>query len=65
MTIEELKQAFAGKQFIAPIAISEDQIVVDVDQFLKIQFIMVDLWKKDLSKSPAYVRLLKFYEATK
>jgi len=65
MTVEELKQALQGKQFNAPVTIAPHQVVTDIEQFLRIQFIEVDLWKKDITKCPAYLRLVSFYEATR
>lgn len=63
--IEELKQELLGKTYAEQVRISEDQIVVDTDLFLKVQFIEVDQWQKDITKCPAYVRLMKFREAIK
>lgn len=65
MTVEELKKALQGKTFTAPVELEPHMIVTDVEQFLRIQFIEVDLWKKDIEKCPAYLRLVKFYEAVK
>lgn len=65
MTVEELKEALQGKQFTAPVELAPHAIVQDVEQFLRIQFIEVDLWKKDITKCPAYLRLVKFYKAVK
>jgi len=65
MTVDELKQALQGKQFSAPVELAPHQIVQDIDTFLRIQFIEVDLWKKDITKCPAYLRLVAFYEATR
>ncbi|MBD1421638.1 DUF6965 family protein [Sphingobacterium chuzhouense] len=65
MTIDELKQALQGKQFTAPVKLEPHAILQDVEQFLRIQFIEVDLWKKDITKCPAYLRLVKFYEVTR
>lgn len=65
MTVEELKEALQGKQFSAPVTIAPHQVVTDIKQFLRIQFIEVDLWKKDITKCPAYLRLVSFYEATR
>ncbi|SFS30708.1 DUF6965 family protein [Sphingobacterium wenxiniae] len=68
MTIDELKQALltTGKTYTLPIKLSIDQTLTEnVDQFLKVQFIEAEAWKKELSKCPAYLRLLKFYEATR
>lgn len=63
MTIEELKSELLGKSLPDRVGISAEQVVVDVDTFLKIQFIEVEAWKKDLEKCPAYLRLIKFREA--
>nr|WP_189625797.1 hypothetical protein [Sphingobacterium griseoflavum] len=52
-----------GKSFPDEVTISPDQVVFDVELFLKTQFIMLDLWKKDIEKSPAYIRLMRFREA--
>ena len=68
MTIDELKQALLApnKPYTLPIKLSPDQTLTsDVDNFLKVQFLEAENWKKELSKCPAYLRLLKFYEATK
>ncbi|MGN0002651.1 MAG: DUF6965 family protein [Sphingobacterium composti] len=63
MNIEELKKELLGKTFSEKVQISEDQIVVDVPLFLKIQFIELEQWQRDITKCPAYVRLMKFKEA--
>jgi len=65
MTVQELKEALQGKTFSAPVELAPHMVVQDIDQFLRIQFIEVDLWKKEITKCPAYLRLVKFYEATK
>jgi len=65
MTIEELKSELIGKTYTGDIQISIDQIVTDTENFLKIQFIEVDQWQKEIEKCPAYQRLLKFHAATK
>ena len=65
ITVDELKSELLGQSFPVEVKISEEQLVVDVETFLKIQFIEVDSWKKDLEKCPAYLRLLKFREALK
>lgn len=65
MTVQELKEALQGKQFTAPVELAPHEVVQDVEQFLRIQFIEVDLWKKEITKCPAYLRLVKFYEAVK
>jgi len=63
MTIDELKSELLGKSFPEKVTISPDQVVFDVELFLKTQFIMLELWKKDIGKSPAYIRLMRFREA--
>ncbi|GAA4513228.1 DUF6965 family protein [Sphingobacterium thermophilum] len=63
MEIEELKRTLLGRTYPEKVKISEDQTVVDVPLFLKVQFIEVEKWQKDLHKCPAYVRLLKFKKA--
>lgn len=63
MTLEELKEALQGKKFADNIQINADAIVVDTEKFLRVQFIECDNWKKDIEKCPAYVRLVRFYEA--
>jgi len=65
MTVDELKEALQGKTFTAPVELAPHMVVTDIDQFLRIQFIEVDLWKKEITKCPAYLRLVKFYEATR
>ncbi|PRD56611.1 DUF6965 family protein [Sphingobacterium gobiense] len=65
ITIEELKSELLAKSLPERVEISQEQVVVDVDTFLKIQFIEVEAWKKDLEKCPAYLRLMKFREAIK
>lgn len=64
-TIEEIKNELLGKSFPERVEISQEQVVVDVDTFLKIQFIEIEAWKKDLEKCPAYLRLIKFRDAVK
>lgn len=64
MTIEELKQELLGKSYTeSKVQISPDQIVVDIPLFLKVQFIELDQWSKDITKCPGYIRLMKFREA--
>lgn len=63
MTIDELKQELLGKTYPEKVQISEDQIVVDVALFLKIQFIELEEWPRDITKCPGYVRLMKFKDA--
>lgn len=63
MTIEELKNELLGKSYPERVQISPEQSVTDADTFLKIQFIEAEAWKKEVEKSPAYLRLLKFREA--
>lgn len=65
MTLEELKNKLQGKQFPNNVQIHPDTIVVDSETFLRVQFIACDNWKKDIEKCPAYIRLVRFYEATK
>ncbi|MGO1243036.1 MAG: DUF6965 family protein [Sphingobacterium sp.] len=65
MIIEELKKELLGKTYPETVQISADQVVADAATFLKIQFIEVDLWTKEKEKCPAYLRLLKFHEATR
>jgi len=65
VTREELKQELLGKSYPNEVRISADQVVVDVSLFLRIQFIELDQWAKDITKCPAYVRLMKFKEAVK
>ncbi|MFD1770849.1 DUF6965 family protein [Sphingobacterium suaedae] len=67
MTIEELKAALLDKEFPERVEIGPDQIVTDHKQFLKTQFIMVGQWndKKPLDRCPAYLRLVKFWEAVR
>ena len=65
MTIEELKQVLLNKDFPKDVQISEDQVVIDVDLFLHVQFIELEKWTKDITKCPAYVRLIRFKEALK
>ena len=62
MTKEELQQELIDKSYPEKVQISEDQIVVDIPLFLRIQFIELDKWQKDITKCPAYVRLMKFRE---
>jgi len=45
------------------VQINPDQIVVDVEKFLHVQFVECDNWKKDITKCPSYVRLVRFWEA--
>jgi len=65
MTIEELKSELLGKSYPERVQISPEQVVVDAETFLKIQFIEVDAWTKDIEKCPAYIRLLKFRDAVR
>lgn len=63
MTVEDLKNELYGKTFPERVQIGPDQVVLDVEKFLKIQFIECEQWKRDIEKCPAYVRLMRFYEA--
>lgn len=65
MTIEELKNSLLGKTYPDQVQISVDQLVTNPERFLTVQFADLERWTKDLEKSPAYVRLVKFLEATK
>lgn len=65
MTVEDLKNELLGKTYPSEVRISKDQVVIDVERFLRIQFDGCDNWTKVIEKSPYYVRLMKFYEATK
>ncbi|WP_136902737.1 DUF6965 family protein [Sphingobacterium olei] len=61
--MDELKHELLGKSYPNEIQISKDQRIIDVDKFLKTQFIIVENWTRDLVKCPGYVRLLKFRKA--
>lgn len=63
MTKEELKEELYSKTYPEQVRISVDQLVSDVPKFLRVSFIEVDKWSKELDKCPAWVRLLKFKEA--
>jgi hypothetical protein len=66
MSIDELKEALLDKTYPESVKISSDQVVIDVPKFLEIQFLECELWKKkDITKCPGHLRLVKFYEATK
>lgn len=62
MTLDELKEALLNKDLPNNVKISADAVVVDVETFLRVQFIACDNWKKDIEKCPSYVRLVRFYE---
>lgn len=65
MSIDELKEALLNKEYPERVKISSDQVVVDVQKFLEIQFLECELWKKkDITKCPGHLRLVKFYQAT-
>ena len=63
MTVEDLKNELYGRTYPNEVRIHQDQVVVDVERFLKVQFIECDNWTRDITKCPAYVRLVRFYEA--
>lgn len=63
MTLDDLKNALQGKTFSNNIQINPDTTVVDATLFLRVQFIECDNWKKEIEKCPAYVRLVRFYNA--
>jgi hypothetical protein len=65
MTLEDLKNELHGRTFPKKVQISPDQIVVDVDKFLKVQFLSCESWSRDITKCPSYVRLIKFWDAIK
>lgn len=62
MTVEELKDALIGKDFPEKVVLGSHLTVVDVEQFLRIQFLECELWKGDIEKCPAFLRLVSFYE---
>ncbi|MDM1292975.1 hypothetical protein HX021_01530 [Sphingobacterium sp. N143] len=59
MTPEELQQYFQSMDLPDSIQIQQDMQVIDVQRFISTSFIHVGLWKKDLSKCPSWIRLLK------
>ena len=63
MTIEELKQDLLGKTYPNEVQIFVDQLVTDVPKFLRVSFIELEKWTKDIEKCPAYVRLIRFRAA--
>ncbi|HLS93986.1 MAG TPA: hypothetical protein VK017_00355 [Sphingobacterium sp.] len=63
MTIEELKNELLGRTYPERVQISPDQVVLDAETFLRIQFIELEAWKKELEKCPAYLRLVRFRDA--
>lgn len=63
MNIEELKAELLGKEYPKEVRISTDQIVTDVPLFLKVSFIEIEQWTRDIQKCPAWVRLNRFKEA--
>ncbi|WP_293954932.1 MULTISPECIES: DUF6965 family protein [unclassified Sphingobacterium] len=63
MTPEELQEYFRSKDLPDTLEIQQDMQVFDVQRFLSTSFIHVSLWKKDLSKCPSWIRLLKFKDA--
>jgi hypothetical protein len=63
MTPEELQEYFQSRDLPQSLEIQQDMQVFDVERFISTSFIHVGLWKKDLSKCPSWVRLLKFKEA--
>lgn len=65
MTVDELKTALADRDFPETVVIGPHQTVSNVPQFLRIQFIECELWKGDIEKCPAHIRLSSFYEAIK
>lgn len=64
MTVQELKETLLGKEYTAPIRIGEHAVIIDVQRFLRIQFIECDRWKKEIEKCPAYERLMDFHKVT-
>ncbi|MFZ4861695.1 DUF6965 family protein [Sphingobacterium sp. Mn56C] len=66
MTVAELKDELLGKTYQTPIHIGPHAVVVsDVEKFLRVQFYECDHKGADAEKTPAYERLMKFYEATR
>lgn len=63
MTPEELKQYFESIDLPKSMEIQQDMHVFDVERFISTSFIHVELWKKDISKCPSWIRLLKFKDA--
>lgn len=64
MTVEELKAALLGKEYPDNIRIAPHMVVLNAANFLQVQFLECELWKKDIEKCPAYLRLVRFYEVT-
>lgn len=66
MTVEDLKNELLGKEYPEVVQISPHQKVFDVTKFLEVQLYEAENWKrKDITKCPAYYRLMQFYEATR
>lgn len=63
MNIEELKQELLGKEYPEAVQIYVDQKVTDIPKFLRVSFIELEKWAKDIEKCPAYVRLIRFRDA--
>lgn len=65
MTIDELKEALLSKEYPENIRLAPHIVVGNAHNFLRIQFLECEMWKKDLVKCPAYERLVAFYEVTR
>ncbi|QBQ41240.1 hypothetical protein E2P86_08745 [Sphingobacterium psychroaquaticum] len=63
MSISELKSALLGQEYPSEVRINPDQVVTNVDLFLKTSFQMAEAWTKEIDKCPAYIRLVRFHEA--
>ncbi|WP_033562473.1 DUF6965 family protein [Sphingobacterium sp. SYP-B4668] len=63
MTLDELKQFFQAQDLPSELQIGPDMVVTEVDQFLRISFLVAEAWTRDLEKCPEYLRLIKFKQA--
>ncbi|MGJ1265002.1 DUF6965 family protein [Sphingobacterium spiritivorum] len=57
MDAAELKQYFSSRELPTEIRIAPHMVVTNVPEFLRISFICVDMWEKDVEKCPSWVRL--------
>jgi len=63
MTLSELEAALLNKEFEDNIRIAPHMVVINAKEFLSKQFGDCQRWTKDITKCPAYGRLMLFHQA--
>lgn len=63
MTLAELEAALLNREFEDNIRIAPHMVVCNAQEFLTKQFADCQRWTKDITKCPAYGRLMLFHQA--